>query len=91
MTARPESDFPTIIDLRVALSALIDLGLGSLAVQILVAPDSTLQAISRTLAPDYVGKPALMIDLTQGIDGRLPVAIISTDRFNGPGMHTETQ
>lgn len=91
---RPESDFPTISDLREALTSLIERGLGDLAVQILVAPDSTMQAVARNLDPshDHQGKPALMIDLTGGKGGRLPVALISTERLNGrPGMSTVTQ
>jgi hypothetical protein len=86
-----ESDFPTIRDLREALSELIERGLGDLAVQIVVAPDSTMQALARCLEPNYSGKPALMIDVARGTDGRLPVALISTERLHGGGRSTTTQ
>lgn len=89
----PENRFPTIKDLNAALASLIERGLGDLAIQILVAPDSTMQALARTLEPshDHKSKPALMIDITRGVDGRLPVAIISTERLNGGGRSTATQ
>lgn len=79
----PENHFPTIKDLKAALEILIDRGLGDLAIQILVAPDSTLQALARDLEPAHRSKPAMMIDLTRGADGRLPVSIISTERLGG--------
>ena len=91
MTAKSENLFPTIHDLREALSSLIDRGLGDLAVQIVVAPDSTIQSLARAFDPGYRGKPALMIDLTRGTDGRLPVAIISADRLGDKsGVTTAT-
>lgn len=93
MTARPENNFPTICDVRNALTELVERGLGDLAVQIIVAPDSTMQSIARTVAgPSYDGtRPALMIDLTSGAGGRMPVAIISTERLQGSGPSTVTQ
>ena len=85
-----ENKFPTINDLNKALSDLIERGLGGLSVQILVAPDSTMQALARNMEPDYVGKPALMIELNQGFEGRLPVSIISTDRLSGDKKSSST-
>lgn len=83
MTARPESEFPTILDLRDCLSMLIDRGLGGLAVQIVVAPDSTMQALAQA-AGDDGGKPALMIEYSSG-GQRLSVSFISTERLSGGG------
>jgi len=86
-----ENRFPTIRDLRAALDSLVDRGLGDLPVQILIAPDSTIQALVRNIEPTYQGKPALMIDLTQGTDGRMPVAVISTARLSGDDRTTTVQ
>lgn len=77
----PENSFATIKDMHEALASLIERGLGDLAVQILVAPDSTLQALAMTLEPGYSGKPALMIDVMPGQNGRMPACIISADRL----------
>ncbi len=86
MEARPENEFPTIRDLNDRLSSLVADGLGELPVQILVVPDSTLQAIVRVTGGAREGdKPALMIELG-GADGRLPVSLISTDRMQRSGM-----
>jgi hypothetical protein len=90
MTARPESDFATIVEMRDALTVLIDRGLGALPVQILVAPDSTMQALARNLDPTFHGKPAIMIDLSRPKDGRLPVSIISADRLGGANPNSVT-
>jgi len=76
-----ENRFATIQDMHEALASLIERGLGDLAVQTLVAPDSTLQALAMSLEPGYSGKPALMIDVIPGKDGRLPACIISADRL----------
>ena len=76
-----ENKFATIQDMHEALTNLIERGLGDLAVQILVAPDSTLQALAFAIEPGYGGKPALMIDVLPGKDGRLPACIISADRL----------
>jgi hypothetical protein len=51
---RPESDFPTIKHLRDRLTDVIENGLGDLPVQILVVPNSTIEAVARaTAGPDY--------------------------------------
>lgn len=92
MMTKPESEFPTVNDLASAIADLIERGLGDLAVQIVVAPDSTMQSLARSLDPNYGGAPAMMIDLTMGIEGRLPIAFISTERLGGrQGMSTVTQ
>jgi hypothetical protein len=77
-----ESKFPTIIDLQDCLSRLIERGFGELAFQIVVAPDSTMQALAQ--AEGDAGKPALMIEYPS--DGsRLGVCFISTERLSGGG------
>ena len=93
MPALPESDFPTIRDLRDRLSGLIERGLGDLPVQIVIAPDSTMQALARSLGGDKYDreKPALMIELTDDETGRLPVSFVSTDRMSGRGIHPQWQ
>lgn len=83
---KTENEFPTIRDLNNRLSSLVSDGLGDLPVQVLVVPDSTLQAIARVTGGAREGdKPALMIEL-HGADGRLPVSLISTDRMQRGGM-----
>ena len=83
-----ENSFPTIRDFRDRLNYLVNQGLGDQPVQILIVPDSTMQAISRIVSagcdpiPD---KPALMIEF-EGADGRMPVLIYSTDRMEGREM-----
>jgi len=79
----PENEFPTISDFRDRLSELVEQGFGDLPAQVLVVPDSTLQAIGRTLHPSE-DKPALMIDLA--VEGRPMVGLISIDRLTGSGM-----
>ena len=78
-----EDEFPTIADLHARLGELIAKGFGDLPVQILIVPDSTLQAIARDAGQTDDSKPALMIELfdTEG-NGML---IASTERW---GNHT---
>jgi len=85
----PESKFPTLQDLRDGLTRLVDAGIGALPVQVLVVPDSTIQAIARISAPkhDHDNRPALMVELDASED-RLPVTVLSTDRWQGGGMQT---
>jgi hypothetical protein len=79
--ARPESDFPTIRDLRDLLSALVDQGLGGLPIQIVVTPNSTIQALARADGKGD-GTPAIMIEYPR--EGRdLGVPFITTDRYSG--------
>lgn len=85
--AVPENRFPTIRDVRDRLAELVDKGLGDLPVQIVVMPDSTMQAIAKLMG-GHSDKPALMIDLSEGDGPRLPVTLISTDRFTRSGMET---
>lgn len=86
-----ENNFPTIRDLRDTLSELVGLGLGDLPTQLVIVPDSTLQAIARVAAPlGYVhDKAALMVEF-EGVDGRMPVVIYSTDRAQGREMKCRT-
>jgi hypothetical protein len=80
MPAKPESDFPTIMDLRDCLSKLVDQGLGELPIQIVVMPDTTIQALAKAQLWD--GKPATMLQYSR--DGKeLGVMFISTDRLSG--------
>lgn len=84
MSARPESEFPTLNDLRACLDELIARGFGELPVQILVVPDSTLQAIAADAET-----PALMIDFPVSTE-RMSVGFISTRYLDG-GMQTRTR
>lgn len=82
--AEPESTFATIRDVRDRLSELVERGLGDLPTQILIVPDSTLQAIARNSGPDGYDnsrKPALMIDL-EGDGVRMPVCITTVERIS---------
>ena len=88
--AMPENQFPTIRDVRDRLSELVDKGFGDHPCQVLVVPDSTLQAIARTAGQTPDDKPALMIDLC-GDSDRLPVALISAQRLSNRGMNLRTQ
>lgn len=85
-----ENNFPTIRDFRDKLTELVEQGLGEQPVQILIVPDSTIQAIARVTAPDgydNASKPALMVEM-DGTDGRMPVLIYSTDRDQWRAMPT---
>jgi hypothetical protein len=88
--AKPENEFPTIRDLRDRLSELVDRGLGDHPVQVVVVPDSTMQAIARDAGfVDDRGRPVLMAELAGPNDGtRIPVTILSTDRWTGHEMPT---
>lgn len=75
-----ENEFPTICDLRDRLTELVEKGLGELPVQILVVPDSTLQAIARNSGQKDDAKPALMIDLVD--DRGNAVTLAAIERWN---------
>lgn len=78
---KPESDFPTIADLYNGLRPLVEAGLGDLPVQVLIVPDSTMQAIARDAGYHGV-KPVLMAELNhEEGSGRIPVTVLSTDRM----------
>ena len=79
-----ENMFPTLRDVRDKLSELVEQGLGDHPAQIVIVPDSTMQAIARVTAPPGYNhdKPALMVEF-DGVAGRLPVIIYSTDRHSG--------
>lgn len=84
-----ENNFPTIKDYRDLLSDVIDKGFGDLPVQILVVPDSTLQALARHRGERDSDKPAIMMQWL--IDpARLPVSFISAGRLKDCGMPTTT-
>jgi hypothetical protein len=78
-------NLPSIKDLHECLSELIASGVGDLPIQLLIVPDSTLQALARaTNAGHDDTKPALMIDLS-GTSGKA-VGLFSADRLLGSGM-----
>jgi hypothetical protein len=80
--SRPESDLPTIRDLRDGLAPLIEGGFGDLPVQLVIVPTSTIEAIARCAGYDGK-KPALMIEL-DACDNRLPVPLLSATYLVGP-------
>lgn len=80
-----ESEFPTISDLHDAFASLVKRGLGRLPAQVVVVPDSTLQAIAKAGRNPSGDSPALMVEL-RGNTGRIPVTIVSTSRLSGSGM-----
>ena len=86
-----DRNFPTLRDFRDRLASLVDEGLGDLPAQILVLPDSTMQALACHFDPTRkLGtSPALMIDLDNGDAGkRLPVSVLNVDRMSGSAMPT---
>lgn len=87
-----ENHFPNIRDLRDRLTLLVQQGFGNLPVQIVIAPDSTMQALARAEGDsgDSGDKPALMIEFVDPECARLPVCFISTDRMSAKGMPTLT-
>ena len=83
-----EDKFPTLRDLRDGLSRLIDEGMGDLAAQIIIVPDSTLQAVAKvTGAPGWNAQTdkAKLIEF-DGVDGRLPMMMLTADYVNGKDM-----
>jgi hypothetical protein len=80
-----ESKFPTILDLRDALSRLIELGVGQFPVQVLIAPGSTMVAVAKvTGAPmaAHDNRPPLMIEF-DGAQGRIGPSLVSTEYLEG--------
>ena len=84
-----ESEFATLKDFRDRLTALVEQGLGEHPAQILIVPDSTLQAIARASGQNDCDKPALMIDFPSSKPSA--VCITSTDRWSGRGMSLARQ
>lgn len=84
MAARPESEFPTIADVRDRLSELVDQGFGALPTQALLVPDSTIQAIASAAGHPAADRPAHGIDLAAD-NGRMAVLIMTVDRLNAAG------
>jgi hypothetical protein len=78
--SRPESEFPTLRDLAAIVAELIAEGFGDLPFQIVVAPDSTLQALARHAGATDDDKPAMMIKFGDD-DARYAVSFISTERL----------
>lgn len=78
--AKPESEFTTIEDMHLVLAELVGQGLGALPVQLLVAPDSTIQALARHAGVANDAKPALMLEFN-GRDGRIGPSVISAARL----------
>lgn len=87
--SRPENEFATIADYQRALTNLVARGFGGLPAQILVVPDSTLQAVAN--AHGGGDKPALMIDLGREDEGRIAPSLISTERFTPNGGMPSTK
>lgn len=77
---RPESEFPTISDFKSLLEDLIEKGFGDLPCQVLIVPDSTLQALARH--GGNTDKPAVMIDW-QVSKERMAVSLMTTERWRG--------
>ncbi|PWC54360.1 hypothetical protein TSA6c_00385 [Azospirillum sp. TSA6c] len=75
-----EQNFPTIADAAAVLADLVKGGYGALPVQIIVVPDTTIQALARA-AGDAGNKPALMLEYGGG--ERLPVCLITASRLPG--------
>ena len=87
---KPESEFPTINDAIKRLSELANSGLGSLAIQAIIVPDSTLQTIAKTsFEAEENLKPALMIELGSS-ERSSSVLLVSAEPLNGNGMETTT-
>jgi hypothetical protein len=87
--AETENTFPTIRDIRDRMNDLVEQGLGELPVQILIVPDSTLQAIARNAGQKDDAKPALMIDLFDG-DGN-SVTLAAVERWGNGSARPAVQ
>lgn len=85
-----EAMLPTVRDLCAGLSRLVEGGLGDLPVQIIIVPDSTLQAIARvTPAPGYdPSTDAAKLVEFDGVDGRLPMMMLTADYLKSNHMQT---
>ena len=79
-----EDRLPTFRDVHAVLVELIERGLGDLPVQVVVCPDSTMQALARDAGAKDDDKPALLIEF-DGKDGRHPVTVLSTARLSHSG------
>lgn len=85
-----ENEFPTIKELRDQLSKLVSAGLGELPFQIVVAPDSTIQALAKHYSRQQT-KPAIMVEYI--VAGRpVGISFITTERLTpGNGMPSVLQ
>jgi hypothetical protein len=81
---------PTIADLHRQLAELVAGGFGDLPVQVVVVPDSTIQALARHAGATDDAKPAIMLEYSGG--ARPAVLIISADRLGqAPSPRTSVQ
>jgi presenilin-like A22 family membrane protease len=78
-----ENEYPTIADLHARMGELIAEGLGELPIQLLIVPDSTLQALARRAGHTDDKKPALMLDLVDKAGNAILLA--SAERFTASG------
>lgn len=83
MTARPESEFPTIEDARDVLQQLVDKGFGKLPVQVLVVPTSTMIALARDAG--HAGPKPIMLEMMAREGADLGVLIASVDGMSSLG------
>ena len=83
----PESQFPTIRSFSEALARLVEEGFGDFPAQIMIVPDSTIQAIAQSSGHSADAKPALMIDMDTP-EHRMPTSLISAVWITGKKMPT---
>lgn len=81
MTAKPESEFPTIRHAADVLAEMVANGCGELPVQILIVPDSTLVALAKAANDPAADKVRMMEFTAAGRDMGLLLA--SVDALNG--------
>lgn len=85
-----ESKYPTIHDMHAVLTDMVAKGFGDMPAQLVVVPDSTMQALAKVVAGhDTESKAALMMDFLVNPD-RMPVTIMSTARMGGSGAMPTT-
>lgn len=66
------------------MADLVEQGYGGLAIQIIVAPDSTIQSLAKA-SGGADGRPAIMLEFG-GKDGRMPVSLISIEAARTQAM-----
>lgn len=93
-----ENRYPTIRDLRDAMTKLVNDGLGDHPVQVVIAPASTMWAVMRNVRLPHTnvdepidGRPPLMIEFPlDGVD-RIGVCLVSTDYLSGTSLPGKLQ
>lgn len=75
-----ENEFPTIGDFCDVLNKIRSDGFGDLPAQVLVVPDSTIQALARHAGAKDDDKPALML-LFRSDNSRPECGLVTTDRM----------